>query len=80
MQEEATRQGISVNVLLNRFLRKYSLFSRWSERNNDVLLPPQTFREIIGTVQVEKLAEAGTKSGFLECYKPRKFYGVKDGL
>jgi len=66
LQEEAARQGISVNVLLNRLLRKYSLYSRWSNRNNDTSFPRQTLREILKTVQVESLAEAGTKSGALD--------------
>lgn len=66
LQEEAARQGVSVNVLLNKILRKYSLYSRWNERNNDVSLSQQTLREILTTVQVERLAEAGTKSGALD--------------
>jgi hypothetical protein len=63
LQEEANRQGVSVNVLLNKVLRKYSLFSRWSDRNKDMSLPQQTFREILKKIPVEILAEAGTKSG-----------------
>jgi hypothetical protein len=63
LQEEANRQGVSVNVLLKRVLRRYSLFSRWSDRNNDMSLPQQTFREILKKIPVEVLAEAGTKSG-----------------
>ena len=63
LQEEAARQGVSVNVLLNKILRKFSLFSRWADRNNDMSLPQQTIREILQTVPVESLAEAGDKSG-----------------
>ena len=66
LQEEAARQGVSVNVLLNKLLRKYSLYSRWSNRNNDTSFTQQTLREILKTVQVESLAEAGTKSGALD--------------
>jgi hypothetical protein len=66
LQEEAARQGVSVNVLLNKLLRKYSLYSRWSNRKNDASFPRQTLREILKTVQVESLAEAGTKSGALD--------------
>ena len=66
LQEEASRQGVSVNVLLNKFLRKYSLYSRWTERNNDISLSQQTLREILSTVQVEMLVEAGTRSGALD--------------
>ena len=66
LQEEAARQGVSVNVLLNKFLRKYSLYSRWTERNNDVSLSQPTLRELLKTVQVEMLIEAGTRSGVLD--------------
>ena len=63
LQEEATKQGVSVNVLLNKILRKYSLYSRWSDRKNDASFPRQTLRELLKIVQVESLAEAGTKCG-----------------
>jgi hypothetical protein len=66
LQKEAARQGVSVNVLLNKLLRKYSLYSRWSNRKNDASFPRQTLREILKTIQVESLAEAGTKSGALD--------------
>jgi hypothetical protein len=66
LQEEAAKQGVSVNVLLNKILRKFSLYSRWNERNDDVCLSQQTLREILKTDQFEQLAEAGTKSGALD--------------
>jgi hypothetical protein len=66
LQEEAAKQGVSVNVLLNKLLRKYSLYSRWSDRKNDASFPRQTLRELLKTVQVESLAEAGTKCGALD--------------
>lgn len=66
LQEEASRQGVSVNVLLNKILRKFSLYSRWNERNNDVSLSQQTLRELLKTSQAQQLAEAGTKSGALD--------------
>jgi hypothetical protein len=66
LQAEATRQGISVNVLVNKILRKYSLYSRWNDRSSDASLPKRTLREILNTSQVEKLAEAGNRSGALD--------------
>ena len=66
LQEEAAKQGVSVNVLLNKLLRKYSLYSRWSDRKNDASFPRQTLQELLKTVQVESLAEAGTKCGALD--------------
>ena len=66
LQDEAARQEVSVNVLLNKLLRKYSLYSRWNDRNKDITLPQRTLREILSAVQVESLAEAGTRSGALD--------------
>ncbi len=63
LQQEAARQGVSVNVLLNKILRKYSRYARWADRNNDMSLSQQTLREILKTLPVERLAEAGSKSG-----------------
>ena len=77
LQEEASRQGVSINVLLNKILRKYSLYSRWSDRNNDITLPQRTLKEILSTVQVESLAEAGTRSGALDAINIVNAMGLK---
>jgi len=66
LQEEAAKQGVSVNVLLNKLLRKYSLYSRWSDRKNDASFSRQILRELLKIVQIESLAEAGTKYGALD--------------
>lgn len=63
LQEEAARQGVSVNVLLNKVLRKFSLYQRWADRNNDINMPQQTLREMLKTVPAKDLAEAGNTSG-----------------
>ncbi len=34
LHKEASRQGGSVNILVNKILRKYTLYSRWNNRNN----------------------------------------------
>jgi len=66
LQEEAERQGVSVNVLLNKLLMKYALYSRWSNRSNDATLPRRTLRELLKAVPADKLAEAGAKTGALD--------------
>ena len=66
LKEESARQGVSVNVLVNKIFRKFSLYSRCTERTNDMSFPPRTLREILDAVQVESLAEAGSKSGALD--------------
>ncbi len=77
LQEEAAIQGVSVNVLLNKLLQKYSLYSRWNDRNNDITLPQRTLKEILSTVQVESLAEAGTRSGALDAINIVNAMGLK---
>lgn len=63
LQEEAERQGISVNVLVNLILRKYALFDRWTRGYNAISLTQRTFRELIDSISEEKLALIGEKSG-----------------
>jgi len=77
LQDEATRQGVSVNVLLNKILRKYSLYSRWTERNNDLSLSQQTLRELLGIVQVERLAGMGDRSGASDAVSIVNTMGLK---
>lgn len=77
LQEEATRQGVSVNVLVNKILRKYALYSRWNDRNNDTSLPKRNLREILSTCQVEELAEAGTRLGALDAMNLVNVMGLK---
>ncbi len=77
LQEEASRQGVSANVLLNKILRKYSIYSRWNDRNNDITLPQRTLKEILSTVPVESLAEAGTRSGALDAINIVNAMGLK---
>ncbi len=54
---------MSVNVLVNRILRKYALFDRWARGYNAISLTQRAFRELIDSVPPEKLALAGKKSG-----------------
>ena len=77
LQEEATRQGVSVNVLVNKIFRKYALYSRWSDRNNDISLQKRTLREILSACNVEELAEAGTRSGKLDAMNLVNAMGMK---
>ena len=67
IQEEATKQGVSVNVLLNKILRKFSLYTRWSDRNKDVTMSQRPLREILTYIETESVAKAAAKSGALDC-------------
>jgi len=63
LQEEADRQGVSVNVLVNIILRKYALFDRWARNYNVISLTQRTFHELINEVSTERLGLIGEKSG-----------------
>jgi hypothetical protein len=63
LKEEAERQGISVNVLVNLVLRRYALFDRWARGNNVISLTQRAFHEVLETIPAENLALAGEKSG-----------------
>lgn len=77
LQEEASRQGVSVNVLLNKLLRKYSIYSRWSERTNNISLPKLAFRELLKTINIEEFTEAGKKSGTSDAINIVNAMGLK---
>jgi hypothetical protein len=63
LREEAEKQGVSVNILMNLILRKYALFDRWARGYNVVSLTQQALREVLASVPLENLALAGEKSG-----------------
>ncbi len=63
LQEEAARQNVSVNTLVNQLLLDYSEFGRFLQRINAVRLSRKTFGEILNFVSDDNLAKAGEMSG-----------------
>jgi hypothetical protein len=63
LQEEAERQGVSVNVLVNKILRRYALFTRWADKGGVMSFTQLMFRRILEELSDERLARAGTTSG-----------------
>src|SRR5947199_9016309 len=59
LQEEAARQSVSVNTLVNQLLLDYSEFGRFLQRVNALRLSRKTFGEILGMVSEDSLAKAG---------------------
>ena len=45
LHEEAKRQNISVNVLMDKIIRRFVLFDRFKDRINIINLPNRTFKE-----------------------------------
>jgi hypothetical protein len=63
LQEEANRQSVSVNTLVNQLLLDYSEFGRFLQRINSLRLSRKTFQEILNMVSDENLVKAGMMAG-----------------
>jgi len=63
LQKEAEEQGVSVNVLMNKILRRYALFERWADKYEVLHIMPRTLERILEVASEEGLAEAGRVEG-----------------
>src|SRR5713226_1163745 len=63
LQEEAARQSVSVNTLVNQLLLDYSEFGRFLQRVNALRISRKTFGEIWSVGPEERLAKAGVAAG-----------------
>jgi hypothetical protein len=63
LQEEATRQNVSVNTLVNQLLLDYSEFGRFLLRINALRLSRKTFGEILNFISDDDLTKAGQIAG-----------------
>src|SRR6266581_8437673 len=63
LQEEAGRQSVSVNTLVNQLLLDYSEFGRYLHRVNALKLSRKTFGEILNTVSDDNPVKAAQTEG-----------------
>src|SRR5215831_6390668 len=63
LQEEATRQNISVNTLVNQLLIDYAEFGRFVQRAHALRLTRKTFEEILKIPPEDGLGKAGQAAG-----------------
>jgi len=63
LQREAEEEGVSVNVLMNKILRRYALFERWADKYEVLHIMPRTLERILEVASEEGLAEAGRTEG-----------------
>jgi len=63
LQEDAKKQNVSVNTLLNQLVLTYSRYDRPMKRFQMVKLPASTFRYILQGAKNETIIEAGISSG-----------------
>ena len=66
LDEEAERQKMSINALVNKILRRFALFDRYTDRIGILRLPSRSFAEMIKAIPQEELAELGEKYGSLD--------------
>lgn len=63
LQEEANRQSVSVNTLVNQLLLDYSEFGRFLQRINALRLSRKTFQEILNAITDDNVVKAGIVAG-----------------
>jgi hypothetical protein len=63
LQEDAKKQNVSVNTLLNQLVLTYSNYDRPMKRFQMIKLPASTFRYILHGAKNETIIEAGKSAG-----------------
>lgn len=63
LQEEANRQSISVNTLVNQLLLDFSEFGRFLQRVNAIRMSRKTFLEILNSVPEDGVVKAAQAAG-----------------
>ena len=63
LKDDAKKQNVSVNTLLNQLILTYANFDRPMKRFQMVKLPASTFRYILQGAKDEAIIEAGTSVG-----------------
>ncbi|MBI2183657.1 MAG: hypothetical protein HYU39_01730 [Thaumarchaeota archaeon] len=63
LKDEAGRQGVSANVLVNKQLRKYVDWGRFSERYGMISISKNALRRLLRVIPDETLRELATEGG-----------------
>ena len=63
LTEDAENQGISVNVLMNLILRRYTNFERLCRDSDVICMSKKAFHELISGVSLEHMAKAAENTG-----------------
>jgi hypothetical protein len=77
LQEEAERQNISVNTLLNQLVLSYTNFDRFYKKLHMLKLSAQTFRHVLNAASDQAIVEAGEAAGR---NTPRALILAKSGI
>jgi hypothetical protein len=63
LRDEAQRQGLSVNALLNKILQSYCQHYRWVEQLNSINITRPTLKKIVSCCSEDELKEIAKISG-----------------
>jgi hypothetical protein len=63
LQEDAKKQNVSVNTLLNQLVLTYANYDRPMKRFQMIKVPASTFRYILQGAETETIIEAGRSAG-----------------
>ena len=63
LRYEADRQGISVNTLVDRILRRYSVSYRFFENLGAVTISPHTFSDMLAVLEEEEIRAIARSAG-----------------
>lgn len=66
LQDEAERQGISVNVLMNKILRRYAQHIRWTDYCGALSLSPRLVSALMEKLDEEDAITIGSRVGSTE--------------
>jgi hypothetical protein len=63
IQEDAKKQNVSVNTLLNQLVLTYANYDRPMKRFRMIKLPASTFKHMLQAATTDTVAEAGSSTG-----------------
>jgi hypothetical protein len=77
LRDDAEKNGISVNNLVNRILREYTLSLRYFERGQSITLSSRTLSQLLSNMDEDDIVQAGRKSGYLRTKEQLLLRGMK---
>ncbi len=65
LRDDAEKKGISVNNLVNRILKEYTLSQRFFVSGQSIILSSQTLFQLLSNMDEKDICQAGKQSGYL---------------
>jgi hypothetical protein len=64
LREDAEKNGISVNNLVNRIMKEYTDSLRYFNKGESIILSSQTLLQLLLNMDMDEVSEAGSESGY----------------